>query len=245
MNKITVIIPTFNLQSLPGRGWQRVRMSVLSLQNQPCRIIVSDGSYSSGHDLLTKALDGLQCEIIHTPMLEFNKPDLLNTAIEECGESWFLCTDADYLFHPHFIEEAARYMSPGTVVLNKVRMMSERHAVTEDMVRWWTPPLCHPERFPFNPYGDLANGGCQLFHRSWFDRSGGYDERMSGWCGMDNDMVNRARMAGLDVVWMENPNLLHQWHPVNKGKTMDQRRKMERNWKLRDNMKNVNWRDSL
>jgi hypothetical protein len=31
---------------------------------------------------------------------------------------------------------------------------------------------------------------------------------------MDGDMVNRARLAGLSIVWIDDrTSMLHQWHP--------------------------------
>ncbi|WP_051236641.1 galactosyltransferase-related protein [Ottowia thiooxydans] len=56
-----------------------------------------------------------------------------------------------------------------------------------------------------------ANGGVVLFKRSEYIRVGGYNERMEGWCGEDNELLFRATQLG--VRWHSFlPPLVHLHH---------------------------------
>lgn len=59
-----------------------------------------------------------------------------------------------------------------------------------------------------------GSGGIQAAQRSFFFDIRGYDEDLAWWGAMDGDIVNRARLAGMQVEWIEDRTaMLHQWHP--------------------------------
>lgn len=57
---------------------------------------------------------------------------------------------------------------------------------------------------------------------------GGYDERMNGWGGLDNDMMRRLRCLGYQEYWGKQFKLMHQNHPRQKVRSETQRR----NWRI-------------
>jgi hypothetical protein len=59
-----------------------------------------------------------------------------------------------------------------------------------------------------------GSGGIQAASRSFFFAHRGYEEDLAWWGAMDGDIVNRARLMGLDVEWIEDRTvMMHQWHP--------------------------------
>jgi hypothetical protein len=59
-----------------------------------------------------------------------------------------------------------------------------------------------------------ASGGIQAARRAFFFDIRGYDEDLLWWGAMDGDLVNRARLMGLEITWIEDRTaMLHQWHP--------------------------------
>jgi hypothetical protein len=57
-------------------------------------------------------------------------------------------------------------------------------------------------------------GAFQAAHRDFVFAIRGYDEDLRWWGAMDNDIVNRAGLAGLDTEWIDDrTGMLHQWHP--------------------------------
>jgi len=60
----------------------------------------------------------------------------------------------------------------------------------------------------------FGTGGIQAARRSFFFDIRGYDEDLLWWGAIDGDVVNRARLAGLQIEWVEDRTaMLHQWHP--------------------------------
>lgn len=229
----TVIIPVHNLRR---RGYERLINSLysLALQDIPVKTIVCDSSERSQFDQLNHIIRSKFTKdvgISHFKILidEFNKPLLLNFGIKEASTKYIMCTDADYIFRKDFIRCLEDSTMPRRMTVKKVLMLPNKE-ITTDMVRNWGvfPDCSH------NEFGELADGGCQFATKAWFVYCGGYDERMSGWCGMDNDMTNRYKGYGGEVYWMDQSEFYHQWHRVEKGSNPQDRAKMQRNWRIRD-----------
>ncbi len=229
----TVIIPVHNLRH---RGFERLINCIYSLclQDTPVKTIVCDSSELSQYNQLkhiigSKFTDKQRISHLRVDSPEFNKPLLLNHGIIKAKTKYVMCTDADYIFRKDFIKCLEDTIVPRRMVIKKVLMLPTKE-ITPEMVRNWG---VFPES-KYNEYGDLADGGCQFTTRAWFLYCGGYDERMSGWCGMDNDMTKRFKADGRELHWMDNSEFYHQWHKVEKGGNPKEIAKMQRNWKIRD-----------
>jgi len=55
--------------------------------------------------------------------------------------------------------------------------------------------------------------GCQAFAARWL-REARFDESYKQWGGPDEEVVERARQAGLKIQWLDDGVCLHQWHPL-------------------------------
>jgi glycosyltransferase involved in cell wall biosynthesis len=72
-----------------------------------------------------------------------------------------------------------------------------------------------------------GSGAIQAASRDFFFEIRGYDEDLLWWGAMDGDILNRARLLGLELVWIENQtSMLHQWHP-RKHRILEKSREIE------------------
>ena len=228
--RIAVIIATYELGK---RGYDRLKMGLFSLYEQSHEaplIYVVDGS---GYDEATRFENDLEYETY--PGIEFigqmtmpmNLPVLWNTGMKYSNADYFLITGADFLYSSDLLDQYRAMARPDRFICKQVRMMPEGHRPTHEQIMNWDFPT-----YPYNEFGKAACG-IQFFHRDWFTRSGGYDEDMVLLGGMDEDMLKRATAAGLEIHWMTEGDILHQWHPSEKNK-MRIRGQMKKNWELRD-----------
>ena len=237
---VTLIIPTWNLSN---RGTDRIKWLLESLKGQGADVNVADGSPSNSEQAI---IQDITCYFGYAdyqwqPNGEFNKPILVNWGGWQgvWRETEYLCfTDADYLFSPGLIEAALKIASPERFIYKGVELLSRNAVINETTIREWKFPRVSPNSWP----PEIACGAFMFHHRSFFEKSGGMDERMSGMCGMDEDYFKRAKLAGLELVHLDEGQILHQWHPTLKRVETPE---MRRNWKLRDQAKNVNWKENI
>lgn len=227
---ITVILPVYQLA---GRGLDRVQRSLYSIALNTIvpPVIVMDGSRPDQFAAVATMTRGFPfVQHIAHPLQRFNMPVLFNRGIEQARTPYLFCTGADFLYRKDFFATLGRGLTPNSFVTVPVQMLPECE-ITEEMVATWRFPEAHP-----NTFGGWADG-LQCFHRQWYDYAGGYDERMVGWGGMDNDHHFRARRHRLACRWLAGTEVLHIWHPGEKvlGPDSDAKRlQTQANWKLRD-----------
>ncbi len=208
---MNVIIPVYNIRK---RGYERLHFSIYSLQNQSVvpNIYICDGSsMGQEHDIRNIAKTN-GANYIHVDLKEFNKPILLNKGLAICNDEPTMCTDVDYIFKKDFCKTLMKNYKDDRYIVKQV-MMSPTRLPTQKMIDDWDFPMIY-----LNKYGKMADGACQFASKEWFNRCGGYDERMAGWGCMDNQMTKRASLGDMEVFWMEESVIIHQWHKVEKGK---------------------------
>jgi len=238
MNDLDIVMPVHNIAK---RGLNRVYLSCISLLQQKQHfnyIWVINSSINIEYNGLEQLIGKLpQINHIQIKQKEFSKPALLNCGIKLSDSQWIFCTDADYLFRRDLLEVCARERDDSTLLLKHVKMLPKLN-IDENRVEKWDFPQCK-----FNRFGDLADGAMQYTTRDWFMKVGGYDERMVGLCGMDNDLHARAKRDKLDIKWVHDSEILHMDHPIDvKMKTSNQ---AVRNWKIRDKDKTIVRQTSL
>ena len=105
-------------------------------------------------------------------------------------------------------------------------MLPFRMNISDNLVRKWKFPRCD-----YNEWGTLANGACQYATRDFFTKNP-YPEEMDGFSAMDNIMAYIAFNNGLKINWIQESEILHQWHPIEKKMTGDNKAKFKRNQKI-------------
>src|SRR3990167_8913518 len=242
---VTLIIPAWNLSN---RGTDRLRWLLESLNGQNVFVTIGDGSPDEREQInIQNICAGYGfSDYRREPMAVFNKPILMNLAARSSVQDYlndtewdYICfTDADYLFSPGLIESALKIASPERFIYKGIELLPRNAVINETTIREWKFPRVSPNSWP----PEIACGAFMFHHRSFFEKSGGMEERMSGMCGMDEDYFKRAKLAGLEMVHLNEGQILHQWHSsVKRVETPE----MRRNWKLRDQAKNVNWKENI
>lgn len=209
---ISVVIPVRNRSGtrldncLASLRWQTVP------ENQ-VEIVLSDfGSDLPNRASVAAGAERAGARVAYTETAEiWNRSRALNLGIQATTGDVVLCTDADMIFAPNFLE-----------VILETRRASGRprmiHCACHDL----------PEDVPERPWAvadfealrargefrDLGGtGACQAASREFYFRVRGYDEKYLHWGAEDIDMTRRARRAGLEIVWISDRTaMLHQWH---------------------------------
>lgn len=147
---------------------------------------------------------------------EWSRAAALNRAAEAAPNATTLVfTDADMLFPREWFEvcEAMLDAAEGreTLWLTDSRDLPRLGAqAPED---WWVrdPWL----RAASVEHDRVGQGAAMVVPGAWFRAVGGFDEVYRVWGAEDNDLVLRARWAGLTVDWLPGAWVAHQWHSRN------------------------------
>jgi glycosyltransferase involved in cell wall biosynthesis len=214
---IAVVIP------VRDRAGPRLRNALSSLNWQavgrPTQIVVvSHGSQPEVNRELQELCDTERATLIMVGdrLQPWNKPFALNTGIRATlPEVPFVMTmDADMILAANFLTVVLERLQrePPALVLCRisdlpqhVSLPSDRATLRERFERFHAMTRLRP---------CTGTGGIQAARRSFYFDIRGYDEDLLWWGAMDGDLVNRARLAGLQIEWIENwTAMLHQWHP--------------------------------
>ncbi len=213
-----IVIP---IHQIFDRGLERVYFSLLSLSYQTTRpktVWVMNSSRSGEFRMLDRLISKFDfVEHIGMDNKEFNKCKLLNAGIKLSDEKFVMCTDADYIFRSDFVDVCNGLMAEGTLLLKAVYELPKMR-ITDTLVKLYSFPKGKINFYKSKATGEnLANGACQLTAREWFLQNP-YDERMSNLGGMDNLCVMKARDQKMDIKWIEDSHIFHQWHKISKLK---------------------------
>ncbi|MFW6311767.1 MAG: hypothetical protein ACOC1K_05980, partial [Nanoarchaeota archaeon] len=72
-----------------------------------------------------------------------------------------------------------------------------------------------------NRLNSKANGGMQVFSRKWIYKVRGYDENLILFGAIDNDLVYRAQIDGINLIDVNLP-IYHQEHSKRKEQNLDE-----------------------
>lgn len=219
---IDIVIPVWNIER---RGLWRVFYSCLSLSlcKGVNKVIIVDGSTKVNTYNLEKEFGF--ASVIPLKMSVFNKPKLLNTGIQHSSSEYVVCTDCDYLFKYDLFEVCRKYRDDKSILFKKVIMLPNCNMTRERVQKWKFP------RGTLNTWGTLANGAMQYATRDWF-LSNPHDERMYGWGAMDNMTAYKAVASGLTIKWVEESEILHIHHKVEKFRTKEDTDRFNENQKI-------------
>jgi len=240
---LTIIIPIWNLQR---RGIKRVYLSIYSIAKNSVvpNVIIVDGSSKKNYDKLSALVDHFPfVDHIHTPQDRYNMPMLFNAGIKRAQTDYVFCIGADFIFKRDYFEKLEPKLSEKSFLVSSVRYLPNQGIGEKEISEWDLPWKDSPGAANWTRWckDNLANG-LQIFPKSWFDYCGGYDERMYGWGGMDNDMHNRAARYGMIVEWFTESECCHIYHDNEKASGRDLKdkiRQQEANWKIRDTDKSI------
>jgi glycosyltransferase involved in cell wall biosynthesis len=227
---IAVVIP---VRDRAGARLQRCMASLAWQSGGPPlqTIVVSHGSRPET-DAELEALcrdEGATLIRIGQPSDPWCKPLALNVGLRATDPAlaFVMTLDADMILAPDFLAN----------VLDMLREQPRRMVLcrSSDLPRGVEPPrrdalfdAFATLRASARLRGFQGSGGIQAASRAFFFEARGYDEDMVWWGAEDNDMVQRAALAGLEHAWIcDRTAMLHQWHPTSVATTTDRRRRAE------------------
>ena len=214
---IAVVIP------VRDRAGDRVRNALLSLQWQTAghpmqTLVVSHGSQPDFDERLAMLCNNEDATLLTlgSPADPWNKPLALNTGLRATSEDvpFVMTMDVDMILAPNFLAVVLDRLSrdSSALVLCRISDLPEHASLPtsgDELKRAFE--ILHARSRLRPRYG---SGGIQAAHRSFFFDIRGYDEDLAWWGAMDGDIVNRARLAGMQIEWVEKRTaMLHQWHP--------------------------------
>jgi len=228
MKGVTALIPVRNLVS---RGLDRLDLELYSLERQTvpvAEIIVIDGSDANQSGLVRNIALKKARHIKH-PMKQFNMPILYNIAIKRAHSDYLLMIGADFLFEKNFIEVLLKELDDRTFCICQTIDLPANLAIDKKAIdNSWNDLVITGE------WHRKCGDGIQAVSRDWLHKVRGYDERMVGWGGMDNQLHNRAAKDGLHIKWLSGTTVLHQWHAREKHIKVGDIKQTEKNWHIRD-----------
>jgi len=214
---VTVVIP------VRDRSGDRLRNALRSLNWQsmgrPEQVfVVSHGSRTDINEQLARLCDDESATLIEVgnSTQPWNKPLALNTGIRRSRPDvpLLMTMDADMILAPDFLSVVVERLlrQPPALVLCRISdlpsetyLPDESHKLRESFELLLATTQLRPR------YG---SGGIQAAARSFFFTIRGYDEDLAWWGAMDGDVLNRAHLMGLEIVWLEDKTaMMHQWHP--------------------------------
>lgn len=213
---LTVVVP------VRDRAGRRLRNALHSLLWQedvgrPAKILVVSYGSKRAIDRELAAIcaeTGAILACAGSPADPWNKPLALNIGIRQVSPAvpYIMTMDADMILAPNFLSVVLGILQqhPPTLVLCR----------SADLPRHISLPDPHHLRARFSRLqkqsrlrSRTGTGGIQAATREFFYDIRGYDEDLLWWGAMDGDIVNRARLVGLRVEWIEDrTTMLHQWH---------------------------------
>jgi len=218
--KITAIVPIRNRSGvrlencLRSLRWQELDGVVPEALGDHLEIVLSDFGSTSPHREDVDALAARYgARIVRTETdAIWNRSRVLNIGIRAARSPLVLCTDADMLFSPNFVQSVldAHAAHPNALVVARCYDVPES-----------VPEQLH-EVSGFPALMEVASvrltsgtGACQSAARAFFEAVHGYDEAYVYWGAEDNDMVTRALLHGLKLRWLhQHAVMMHQWHPT-------------------------------
>jgi hypothetical protein len=213
---LAVVIP------VRDRAGRRVCNALRSLSWQttgpPAQVVVvSQGSRPDIDRALTAICRKAGAELLITGTADapWNKPLALNVGIRTVRPNipYVMTMDVDMILASDFFEAvlAQLQQEPPTLVLcQSLDLPASAHLPAPERLE----AVFNDLRRQAKPRARSGTGGIQAATRDFFYEVRGYDEDLLWWGAMDGDMVNRARLAGLSIVWIDDrTSMLHQWHP--------------------------------
>lgn len=136
-------------------------------------------------------------------------------ALQECRA--YVFTDADMIFPESWFWHVAKLFSETSaehIYLTHSRDLPPDQ--TANLPLPWMPPAKDYNLYRASAtHPSIGQGAAMIVPVRWFRSVGGFDEEYAVWGAEDNDLVLRARWAGVPVDWLE-PEMeawvVHQYH---------------------------------
>ncbi len=179
-------------------------------------VVVNYGGESSTKTLVDKFHFPHQKYIYVNEAGIFNESRSKNIGIKHAKGKTIICTNADIIFPRNLLKDFYNlYKKNGNNFLYQIRRFDiPENYDLEQFVKVLEKRLINNQRFLLQDQS--ACGDFQATSKEKWYQVTGYDERMSGWGGMDLDLVDRMEKIDTKQYWID-PEVLaiyHTYHPT-------------------------------
>lgn len=220
MHDLTVVIPNRNRLDPHSKSTQYLFGSLENQVFKNFEIIVVDGGSNNFEDLQAylDSLRGIKKSIIqHNLDFEWNKCLLNNIGIQNSKSKYVMTTDADMLFGQQFIRNVVKNLKKDTFVESRTMYLKSsvmKKVYNGEIDFYKSEDKCKQGRVKKR----TTCGGCQATSLENWHSLKGYNEKMVGWGSEDQELLKRAELLGLKIIWLGENNdimLFHQEHSKN------------------------------
>ena len=216
MGKIDFVIPVRN------RDNKRIQRCVDSLKSDITgKIYVVD--YGS-----KKLVKVKRCKVIRINIKNrWNKCHALNMGIKKCKNEFIGTVDCDMIIGKEFLEKCKKYMVGDCFIFTRMVKRIEPDLLDWGLTKERLLRISYPWMAKKLPNLHEAVGGIQVFPKWWIFRIRGYDENLTYWGGIDNDIYERAFRTELCIIDL-NETIFHQEHEKKKEQNLSSKREAEK-----------------
>ena len=217
--KLTITASNRNRLDLNSLSSQWFLKSIQWQTYTDFELLIADGgsdNYEEIKNYFESSKDKIPMRIVqHKIGIPFERAKLNNVGVRNAYGEYIMATDVDMLLGKEFVAQLIKNIGENVLV--------------ESRTMYWKADVCNRiYNGELDPYNNIeacrisrlkkrtSAGGCQCMHREKFNALSGYNENMIGWGSEDVELLKRASLMGLKVVWLgETPgtiNLFHQHH---------------------------------
>ncbi len=196
--RVDNFLKTLSVQTLPRRSYDIVLVDFGSSPEHRSAVAEKCRRY------------GVRYLVVEGEGTDFNKSRCNNVGIRAHGDAvrYIMCTDADMIFAPDFLETVLRVQiefEPALVMSQLRRLPAQARTDNIDVLAQFAAlaPLAEDA---------VGTGPCLAAPTRWWHEARGFDERIP-YYGEDTDLQVRSERAGLHQIWISDmTTFLHQWH---------------------------------
>lgn len=211
-----------------NRGGARLRRTLESIRSQsfPAHrispVLVDYGSQPSSARELRHLARAFSAELLRVPAPAWNRAHCLNAAIRRCTTTFVFCMDADILLPSGYIDAVVQTLQqdPLRVVYPRVLDLPESSERVVNGLRASTSGQAWTalRRMAEPRFASRLAYGLPFTLPYFLRRIRGFDEEYKLWGLEDDDLFERLRSLGLDVLALPPElDVVHQHHPKYEG----------------------------
>ena len=187
---------------------------------QDFELLIADGGSDNYEELKTYFAEHkgpIKMRIVQHPIGDvFHRALLNNVGIRNALGTYVMTTDVDMLLWKGFTNTLMSNLAPNRIV--ESRTMYLKDYITKEIYEGKCDPYNDIKCLKRGRLKKITSaGGCQCMHKDTWAKVRGFDESYYGWGSEDWDLYTRAKINGINVVWIggsvEAIELFHQHHP--------------------------------
>ena len=245
--RISIVIPLYNRKEMLGRTLAMISHQTYPLDLIEV-VVADDGSSDDPISMISEFQDTMQIQYVRQYDLGYRLSEVRNLGIRSASNDYVILLDCDMAPVPTMVEEYSRHMEVSTRSLfcghrryvdandisvsevkespNEMLALPDIETKNEKMKRdghvldWRMPMYRQTDNLRFEKYPFRAVCGGNIgFHKSLFQRAGGFDEEFKAWGKEDTEWGFRVWNRGDYIIPIYEACGLHMEPPGGRNET--------------------------